>query len=102
VARTSLATCQLKIALVSFHLTAKHAQPAFLFLGEEFKTSDTHKQLKSLLVDLFQGTPAVEVNVMGVQRAFVCTALPQGKVALRHYAIELKATGTKVRMWPSA
>lgn len=77
-------------------LTKVLVQPVFVFLGEEFTTDGVHKQLKSLLVDMFQGSPALDVNVMGVRRVMVCSAHAQGRVSLRHYAIELKSTGSKV------
>ena len=49
-------------------------------------------------MDMFQGSPAPEVNAMTVRRVFVCSALSNGKISLRQYSIQLfNAAGTKVR-----
>lgn len=72
-------------------------QPAFVFLGEDFKRSKRHQQLKSMLIDMFQGSHALEVNAMTVRRVIVCSALSNGRVSLRQYSIQLfNAAGSKV------
>jgi hypothetical protein len=74
-------------------------QPAFVFLGEEFAQSKKHQHLKSLLVDMFQGSPTQEVNAMAVRRVLVCSVLSCGRVSLRQYSIQLlNAPGSKVRL----
>ena len=72
-------------------------QPAFVFLGEAFTQSQRHQQLRSLLLDMFQGSPAPEVNAMTMRRVYVCTALSNGSISLRHYSVRLlNAAGSKV------
>lgn len=51
--------------------------------------------LKSMLIDLFRGSPDPEVSLTNVERMFVCCAHPDGKVTIRHYCVKLKKSGTK-------
>jgi hypothetical protein len=97
---------EFKLVVLSMQGMCAHlwsvVQPAFVFLGDEFTRSQKHQQLKSLLVDMFQGSPALEVNAMAVRRVFVCSALSCGRVSLRQYSIQLmNAAGSKVCLAPA-
>ena len=79
-------------------------KPCFAFAGEEFENDADFKQLKSVLLDSFRGRVVESINLKGVDRVIMCTPAPssgQGegakkRVLLRHYAIKLKKSGTRV------
>lgn len=73
-------------------------QPGFIFLGERFAADSKYQLLKSVLVDLFRGSPDPEVSLTNIERVFVCCAHEDGKVSVRHYCVKLKKSGTKVRI----
>eukprot|EP00898_Chlorokybus_atmophyticus_P003689 jgi/Chlat1/4320/Chrsp29S08899 len=73
------------------------SKPCFVFAGAEFESSPNHRQLKSLLLDMFRGLVVDAVNLKGLDRAIVCTAVPGGRVLFRHCRIKLKKSGTTLR-----
>ncbi|MQL73787.1 hypothetical protein Taro_006183 [Colocasia esculenta] len=71
-------------------------KPFFAFLGEGFESSEELKQLKEVLLDLFRGEVVDNLNLAGVDRAFVCTAISLNTVLFMHCAIRLKRSGTAI------
>jgi ribosome production factor 2 len=71
-------------------------KPMFLFQGEAFESDADAKLLKSLLLDLLQGEPVDKVNLAGLDRVLVATALGEAKFALRLYAVVLKKGADKL------
>ncbi len=85
-------------------------KPSFAFAGEEFDTDESYKQFKSILVDSLRGRVVDTINLKGVDRVILCTPCPsvsgssgagdnaaaKKKVLIRHYAIKLKKSGTRV------
>eukprot|EP00899_Mesostigma_viride_P006842 jgi/Mesvir1/16159/Mv08428-RA.2 len=82
-----------------FGAAGSHAQegskPCIVFQGEDFETKTEFRLLKSLLVDTLRGLVVKAVNLAGVDRVYVCSAV-NGQVMLRHYVIRLKKSGTKI------
>jgi ribosome production factor 2 len=72
-------------------------QPCFLFVGEPFERDERFKLVKSLLVDTFRGQEITEMNLMSVSHVIVCMAAGDAEIKLRHYAVLLKKSGTRVR-----
>ena len=73
-------------------------KPSFAFAGEEFNTVEEFKQFKSILIDSFRGRVVDTINLKGVDRVILCTPSmdKQNQVLLRHYAIKLKRSGTRI------
>ena len=71
-------------------------QPCFLFVGDAFERDERHKLAKSLLIDVFRGQEVSEMTLMSLSHVIVCTATGQADLKLRHYAVLLKKSGTRV------
>lgn len=71
------------------------SKPCFVFVGAEFDDRPELAQLKGLLLDFFRGQVVDSINLAGLDRVFVCVAAA-GKVHIRHCAIRLKKSGTRV------
>lgn len=52
--------------------------------------------MKEVLLDLFRGEVVLNLNIAGVDRVYVCTALSSNKVLFTHCALRLKKSGTVV------
>ncbi|XP_019152767.1 PREDICTED: ribosome production factor 2 homolog [Ipomoea nil] len=72
------------------------SKPFFAFIGEGFENVEELKHLKEMLLDLFHGEVVTNLNLAGLDRVYICTALPSNKVFLTHCALRLKKSGTKV------
>ncbi|CAN6484910.1 unnamed protein product [Victoria cruziana] len=88
-------------SIESFSYDKKYAprvgsKPFFAFIGEGFETVEELKHLKETLLDLFRGEVVEYLNLVGIDRAFVCTAVSSNKVVLMHCAIRLKRSGTSI------
>ncbi|XP_057427944.1 ribosome production factor 2 homolog [Lotus japonicus] len=71
-------------------------KPFIVFIGEGFEAVDELKHLKEVLLDLFRGEVVENLNLAGVDRAYVCTAISPNKVFFTHCALRLKKSGTTV------
>lgn len=71
-------------------------KPLMTFIGEGFESVDELKHLKEVLVDLFRGEVIENLNLAGVDRAYVCTAISSNRVFFTHCALRLKKSGTVV------
>ncbi|CAH9090284.1 unnamed protein product [Cuscuta europaea] len=72
------------------------SKPFFAFIGEGFESVEELKHLKEVLLDLFNGEVVTNLNLSGLDRVYVCTALSSNKVFLTHCALRLKKSGTIV------
>ncbi|KAL3839769.1 hypothetical protein ACJIZ3_024360 [Penstemon smallii] len=72
------------------------SKPFFAFIGEGFENVDELKHLKEVLLDLFHGQAVTNLNLAGLDRVFVCTALSSNKIFFSHCALRLKKSGTTV------
>lgn len=72
------------------------SKPLFAFIGEGFETKEQLKHLKEVLLDMFRGEVVETLNLAGLDRVFVCTAVGDDKVHFMHCAIRLKKSGTIV------
>lgn len=72
------------------------SKPLFAFIGEAFESSEELKHLKEILLDLFRGEVVENLNLVGVDRVYVCTAMPKNTVLFMHCAIRLKKSGTSI------
>ncbi|XP_065857732.1 ribosome production factor 2 homolog [Euphorbia lathyris] len=72
------------------------SKPFIAFVGEGFESVDELKHLKEVLLELFRGEVVDNMNLAGLDRAYVCTAVSSKKVFLTHCAIRLKKSGTVV------
>jgi len=70
-------------------------KPCFIFVGDEFDNNTDMAMAKNLLLDWFRGEPLEKVNLAGLDRVIVCTAV-SGKIFFRHYALQLKKSGTRL------
>uniref|UniRef100_A0A1J3JM41 Ribosome production factor 2 homolog n=1 Tax=Noccaea caerulescens TaxID=107243 RepID=A0A1J3JM41_NOCCA len=88
-------------SLLSFSYDKKLAphegsKPFICFTGEGFENVPELKQLKEVLTDLFRGEVVDNLNLTGLDRAYICSAISPTKVFLTHCAIKLKKSGTIV------
>lgn len=72
------------------------AKPCIVFVGEKFDSVPGLKLARSLLLDMFRGETVAAVNLAGVDRVVVATALEDAKLLLRQYVIKLKKSGTRL------
>ncbi|XP_009774712.1 ribosome production factor 2 homolog [Nicotiana tabacum] len=72
------------------------SKPFFTFIGEGFESVEELKHLKEVLLDLFHGEVVTNLNLAGLDRVYVCTAVSPKKVFLTHCALRLKKSGTVV------
>ncbi|KAI4378687.1 hypothetical protein MLD38_016131 [Melastoma candidum] len=72
------------------------SKPFIVFVGEGFESSEELKHLKEVLLDLLRGEVVENLNLSGIDRAYVCTALSPDRVYLTHCALRLKKSGTIV------
>ncbi|KDP37289.1 hypothetical protein JCGZ_06743 [Jatropha curcas] len=72
------------------------SKPFIAFIGEGFESVDELKHLKEVLLDLFRGEVVENLNLAGLDRAYICTAVSSNRVVLTHCAIRLKKSGTIV------
>ncbi|XP_010488440.1 PREDICTED: ribosome production factor 2 homolog isoform X1 [Camelina sativa] len=88
-------------SLLSFSYDKKFAphegtKPFICFTGEGFENVPELKHLKEVLTDLFRGEVVDNLNLTGLDRAYVCSAISPTKVFLTHCALKLKRSGTIV------
>ena len=91
-------------SIQSFGGEGKHAvagsKPCLCFQGEDFETHDGLRLVKNVLSDIFRGRVVDRINLEGIDRAIVCTALanPGGPpiVMFRQYSIKYKKSGTRL------
>ncbi|XP_072972703.1 ribosome production factor 2 homolog [Typha angustifolia] len=72
------------------------SKPLFAFVGEGFESVEELKHLKEVLLDLFRGEVVENLNLAGVDRVFVCTAISSSTVVFMHCALRLKKSGTSI------
>ncbi|CAK9178907.1 unnamed protein product [Ilex paraguariensis] len=72
------------------------SKPFFAFIGEGFDNIVELKHLKEVLLDLFRGEAVTNLNLAGLDRVYVCTAVSSNKVFFTHCALRLKRSGTIV------
>uniref|UniRef100_J3MR08 Ribosome production factor 2 homolog n=1 Tax=Oryza brachyantha TaxID=4533 RepID=J3MR08_ORYBR len=72
------------------------SKPFFAFIGEHFESVEELKHLKEVLLDLFRGEVVENLNLAGVDRVFVCTAISPTTVYMMHCALRLKRSGTSI------
>nr|CAD1838998.1 unnamed protein product [Ananas comosus var. bracteatus] len=65
-------------------------------VGVDNFSSEELKHLKEVLLDLFRGEVVENLNLAGVDRVFMCTALSSTTVFMSHCALRLKRSGTSV------
>ncbi|GAB4833477.1 hypothetical protein Ancab_031720 [Ancistrocladus abbreviatus] len=71
-------------------------------LGRDFlerkscESVDELKHLKEVLLDLLQGEAVENLNIAGLDRIYICTAVSSNRVFVSHYAVRLKKSGTIV------
>lgn len=75
------------------------SKPCIIFVGEKFESVPQLKQLKSILLDYFRGEQVTGINLAGIDRVIVATAVEEegpNAVLLRQYTIKLKKSGTTI------
>jgi ribosome production factor 2 len=72
------------------------SKPFFAFIGEHFESVEELKHLKEVLLDLFRGEVIENLNLAGVDRIYVCTAISPTTVYMMHCALRLKRSGTPI------
>ncbi|GJY94636.1 ribosome production factor 2 [Tanacetum coccineum] len=72
------------------------SKPFFAFIGEGFENVEELKHLKEVLLDLFRGQVVKSLNLAGLDRVYVVTAVSSNKVFFTHCALRLKKSGTVV------
>ncbi|XP_020599936.1 ribosome production factor 2 homolog [Phalaenopsis equestris] len=72
------------------------SKPFFTFIGEGFESVDELKHLKEVLLDHFKGEVVENLNLTGVDRVYLCTAISSTTVLFKHCAIRLKKSGTSI------
>ncbi|KAL0555384.1 hypothetical protein IC582_009329 [Cucumis melo] len=72
------------------------SKPFITFIGEGFENVEELKHLKEVLLDLFRGEVVENLNLSGLDRVYVCTAISPNKVFLTHCALRLKKSGSVV------
>lgn len=72
------------------------SKPFIVFSGEAFESVDELKHLKEVLLELLRGEVVDNLNLAGLGRVYVCTAISSNRVFLTHCAMRLKKSGTIV------
>ncbi|GAV80038.1 Brix domain-containing protein [Cephalotus follicularis] len=72
------------------------SKPFIVFVGEGFENVEELKHLKEVLLDLLRGEVVERLSLVGLDRAYVCTATSSNRVFLTHCALRLKKSGTVV------
>ncbi|XP_047312924.1 ribosome production factor 2 homolog [Impatiens glandulifera] len=72
------------------------SKPFFAFIGEGFDNVEELKHLKEVLLDLFRGEVVTNLNLAGLDRVYLCTAVSPNKVFMTHCALRLKKSGSIV------
>ncbi|KAJ1419500.1 Brix domain [Sesbania bispinosa] len=72
------------------------SKPFIAFIGEGFETVEELKHLKEVLLDLLRGEVVENLNLAGVDRAYVCAVVSPNRVFFTHCALRLKKSGTVV------
>ena len=73
------------------------SKPCMMFLGDKFETDAHLKQLKSDIHGHISRESETRINLKGIDRAIVVTALEDGKTILfRQFAIKYKKSGTRL------
>ena len=54
------------------------------------------RQLKSVILDYFRGEQVSAINLAGLDRVIMATAVSNTEVLFRQYTIKLKKSGTRV------
>ncbi|KAE9612461.1 hypothetical protein Lal_00033290 [Lupinus albus] len=72
------------------------SKPLIAFIGEGFENVEELKHLKEVLLDLLRGEVVENLNLAGVDRAYVCSAVSPNRVFFTHCALRLKKSGTIV------
>ncbi|KAJ0969952.1 hypothetical protein J5N97_022829 [Dioscorea zingiberensis] len=72
------------------------SKPFFTFIGEAFESVEELKHLKEVLLDLFRGEVVENLNLAGVDRVYVCTAISPTTVFFSHCALRLKRSGSTI------
>eukprot|EP00474_Spongospora_subterranea_P000859 CRZ01317.1 hypothetical protein [Spongospora subterranea] len=75
------------------HLGSK---PMFFFAGEQFELDPELACFKDFVVDFFHGEQLDKLNLAGLDRVIVCTAVDSKVVLFRQYAVSLKNSGTNI------
>jgi ribosome production factor 2 len=100
---------------------ARGSKPCLIFSGDTFETDEvrtprlrcaacapaecararcgtqTLRTAKSVLIDFFRGRVVPNINLRGLDRAIICTAVGQ-RILFRQCAIRYKKSGSKVRL----
>mmetsp|Transcript_4240 Transcript_4240/g.12961 ORF Transcript_4240/g.12961 Transcript_4240/m.12961 type:complete len:326 (+) Transcript_4240:124-1101(+) len=71
-------------------------KPCILFKGSEFETDPQYRLLKSMWLDMLRGRTVEKVNLANLDHVVVITAISDGSVSFRHYAIKLKKSGSSL------
>merc|ERR1719223_164736 len=72
------------------------SKPMFLFQGDAFERSEKMSTFKSVVLDWFRGEVVDKINLAGLDRVIVCTAVDGDQVLFRQYSVVLKKSGTKL------
>lgn len=76
------------------------SKPLIVFIGEGFEKGtegvEELKHLKEILLDLLRGEVVETLNLAGIDRAYVVTALSSNRVYFTHCGLRLKKSGTKL------
>lgn len=72
------------------------SKPFIAFIGDGFENSEELKHLKEVLLDLFRGEVVENLNLSGLDRVYVCTAVSSNKLFFTHCAMRLKKSGTVI------
>ena len=74
---------------------AQGSKPCLLFLGDLFESDAAMRTAKSLLTDLFRGRVVPNINLRGLDRVLIFTALP-GRILLRQATTSFRKCGAAV------
>jgi ribosome production factor 2 len=69
-------------------------KPMFAFNGDAFETEEEFVLLKSLVLDFFKGEEIKQMNLAGLDRIIVCSAV-NGKLYFRQYGLRFTQSETK-------
>ncbi|KAG7028079.1 Ribosome production factor 2-like protein [Cucurbita argyrosperma subsp. argyrosperma] len=72
------------------------SKPFITFIGEGFENVEELKHFKEVLLDMFRGEVVENINLAGLDRVYVCTAISPNKVFLTHCALRMKKSGSVV------
>jgi len=72
------------------------SKPCITVMGSLFQNDEKYSLAANLLIDFFRGQVTNNINLKGLEHVISLSASDKGIIQLRHYAIIMKKSGTRI------